>query len=104
MNDIVIEYQRGDDEVRTERYSQDVSWINLQSNFIHSIDLSSITTCTDLDTLGVDCNRLEEIDLGPVASCKKLKKLFLNQNELREIYAFTPCKLFRTREVKSPQE
>ncbi|RKZ30679.1 hypothetical protein DRQ33_07685, partial [bacterium] len=59
--------------------------LDLGDNNLTSIDLSPLSSCTNLLNLKLDNNNLTSIDLAPLASCTNLQRLYLYNNQLTSI-------------------
>jgi len=64
---------------------------------LHSIDLSPLETCTELEEIWLIGNPIQTLDLSPLRNCMKLEEISLPENSLEKILwkqgKFTPEKL-----------
>ncbi|MFW9931774.1 MAG: leucine-rich repeat domain-containing protein [Candidatus Thorarchaeota archaeon] len=59
--------------------------INLQNNYLRSIDLTPLANFQSLELLNLSKNKLDMVDLNPIKKCRGLKALVLSQNPIRFI-------------------
>jgi len=65
-----------------------VSTLDLESMRIASIDLSPLSSCSNLSIINLSENCLESINLDPLRFCENLKKINLSKNSLAKINLF----------------
>ena len=59
--------------------------LNLSSKAITDIDLSPLSSCTDLMRMFLSSNLLQTIDLSPLSSCTNMQQLLLSNNLLHAV-------------------
>jgi len=72
-------------------FTKDTKTINLSGKEIRRIDISELSSCTNLEGLNLSRNELESIDLTPLKACHWLGYLDLEFNSLQTI-DLTPLK------------
>jgi len=82
---IVLTYITEDGSQESVQFEDDVVEINLEKQGIVSIDLTSLTSCKNLQYLGLHENQLQSIDLTPLRSCTNLEYLELYDNQFQTI-------------------
>ncbi len=74
-----------EDTQRVVEFEEDISEIVLSKRRITNIDLTPLSSCTNLQSLNLASNKLQFIDLTPLSSCAGLHELDLTFNELQKI-------------------
>ncbi|NWF95754.1 MAG: leucine-rich repeat domain-containing protein [Candidatus Thorarchaeota archaeon] len=59
--------------------------LDISRNSLKNIDLSALSSCSRLQRLYLSYNSLKSIDLSPLSSCTQLLELYLSYNSLRSI-------------------
>lgn len=82
---IVISYLTEDGSKEQEEFYGYIPEMNLSYRDIVDIDLSPLSSDTDLQRLNLGHNKIKNIDLTPLSSCTGLRYLRLHDNQLEEI-------------------
>ena len=82
---ITLTYKTRDGEEKQVEFEKDVGYLSLSEHGIRSIDLSPLSSCTELRTFNLGRNSLETVNLEPLGSCIRLKELRLSSNRLKKM-------------------
>ncbi len=89
--EVVLKYTRANGTQREVGYHQDVEKISLRQKIV-SIDLTPLSSCTNLRTLDLYGNQLQRVDLTPLGSCVNLEDLKLgNQFQYIDLTPLSSC-------------
>jgi hypothetical protein len=82
---IVLNYRCEDGDRKSASFGQEVQTIRLAGIGITNVDLTPLSSCTNLTRLELQENKLGNLDLTPLSSCTNLEVLYMWGNPLEHI-------------------